>query len=51
MRLVEMAPNPVIPLHSITDEQRGFVIQGQMEFMIDGEKIAVSQGDAYFIPA
>ncbi len=51
MRLVEMAPNSVMPIHSHTDEQSGFVLQESMEFTIDGEKIVVNQGDAYFIPA
>lgn len=51
MRLVEMAPNAVLPVHSHTDEQSGFVLQGKMEFTVDGEKVTVSQGDAYFIPA
>jgi quercetin dioxygenase-like cupin family protein len=50
MRLVEMAPHAVMPIHSHTDEQSGFVLQGSMELTIDGEKIVVNQGDAYFIP-
>lgn len=39
----------VVPLHSHTHEQGGTVIEGEIEFTIDGERKTLHPGDSYII--
>ena len=48
--LVEMVPGSVVPLHSHPQEQAGYVLEGELEFTIEGEKTQVGPGGVFFIP-
>ena len=39
----------VVPLHSHIHEQGGTVIEGEIEFTIDGEREILKPGDSYII--
>ena len=39
----------VVPLHSHSHEQGGTVIEGEIEFTIDGERKRLHPGDSYII--
>jgi quercetin dioxygenase-like cupin family protein len=43
-------PGAVVPEHSHPHEQTGFVLEGTLTFLVDGEEIAVSAGDSYALP-
>ncbi len=48
--LVEMVPGSVVPAHSHPQEQAGYVLEGELEFAIAGEKTRVGPGGIFFIP-
>ena len=48
--LVTLAPNAVVPTHSHPHEQMGMMVSGTMEFTIEGETLAFSGNEMYFVP-
>jgi len=50
LNLLELAPHAVVPLHSHPHEQAGIMLEGEMEFTIDGETRTVKPGDIFIIP-
>lgn len=48
--LVEMTPGSVVPPHRHPQEQAGYVLAGELEFTIAGEKTQVGPGGVFFIP-
>ena len=48
--LVEMAPGSVVPPHSHPQEQAGYVLEGELEFTMQGESTKVGPGGVFFIP-
>ena len=46
----ELAADIEVPDHHHPEEQMGYVISGELEFVIDGEKKLCRPGDIYFIP-
>ncbi len=48
--LVEMAPGSAAPLHSHPQEQAGYVLEGELEFAMEGKKTKVGPGGVFFIP-
>jgi quercetin dioxygenase-like cupin family protein len=42
-------PGADVPEHSHHHEQAGFVYQGELTFLVDGEEIAVGTGDSYVL--
>ncbi|HEY8739363.1 MAG TPA: cupin domain-containing protein [Candidatus Dormibacteraeota bacterium] len=51
MALVDLEPNIQLQEHHHTNEQMGFLIQGQMTFTIGGETRQLNPGDTYNIPS
>ena len=43
-------PDAVVPDHSHPHEQTGYLVEGTLTFIVDGEEIPVSAGDSYAIP-
>jgi len=50
MMLLELPPGAVVPMHSHPHEQAGFIVEGEMEFTISGEKRRLQKGDFFFVP-
>lgn len=48
--VVDLDPNSEVPMHSHPHEQAGTVLEGEIEFMIAGERKLLHTGDLYFIP-
>ena len=46
---VALDEGAVVPLHSHSHEQGGTVIEGEIEFTIDGERRILQPGDSYVI--
>lgn len=40
----------VLPLHQHPHEQTGYLVSGQMDFLVDGERYIVNPGDSWNIP-
>jgi quercetin dioxygenase-like cupin family protein len=51
MAFFDLAPGASVPEHSHPHEQMGYVISGELEFEIGGEKKTCQAGDAYLIPS
>jgi quercetin dioxygenase-like cupin family protein len=47
---VRFAPNTVAPVHWHDEEQISFVLEGELEFEVGGEKRIVRRGEAVVIP-
>ena len=47
---VKLEKGAVIPPHGHPHEQTGYLISGQMEFVVDGENIIAKPGDSWNIP-
>ncbi|WP_135829383.1 cupin domain-containing protein [Halorussus halobius] len=47
----DIEPGATVPEHSHDHEQTGYVTQGTLTFLVDGEEFAVSAGDSYAIPS
>jgi quercetin dioxygenase-like cupin family protein len=47
---VRFAPNTVAPVHWHDEEQISFVLEGEFEFEVGGEKRIVRRGEAVVIP-
>jgi quercetin dioxygenase-like cupin family protein len=43
-------PGATVPEHSHPHEQSGWVYEGSLVFLVDGEEVLVSDGDSYGIP-
>jgi quercetin dioxygenase-like cupin family protein len=48
--VVDLDPGTALPMHSHPHEQLGIVIEGEIEFTIDGEVKTLKPGDVYVIP-
>lgn len=44
-------PGAVVPEHSHDNEQTGFVYEGELTFLVEGEEVVAGPGDSYAIPA
>ena len=51
LMVVELEPHSEVPLHSHPHEQAGTVLEGEIEFIIAGERKNLHAGDLYFIPS
>jgi quercetin dioxygenase-like cupin family protein len=49
--IVDLAADIEIPDHNHPHEQMGYVISGELEFNIDGQKKLCRVSDIYFIPS
>lgn len=47
---VKFEKGAVIPTHGHPHEQTGYLISGQLEFVIDGKTIIANPGDSWSIP-
>lgn len=43
-------PGAAVHEHSHHHEQTGYITQGELTFLVDGEEIVVGPGDSYVIP-
>ena len=50
LSLVEFAPRAVVEEHSHPHEQMGLMLEGEMEFIIDGQSHMVRPGQMWRIP-
>jgi len=48
--VVELDPHTHLPNHSHHHEQVGIILEGKLEFTIDGETRVLEPGDVYTIP-
>lgn len=46
----EIEPGADVPEHDHHHEQAGFVYEGELTFLVDGEEFTVGAGDGYTIP-
>ncbi len=46
----EIEPGAVVDQHSHPNEQTGFIYEGELVFLTDGEEIVCEPGDSYAIP-
>lgn len=46
----EIEPGATVAEHDHPHEQTGFVYEGELTFLVDGEEVLVGPGDAYAIP-
>jgi len=44
-------PGATVPIHSHEHEQTGFVVDGSLTFLLDGEEHVIHPGEAYVIPS
>ncbi|MBT9537459.1 MAG: cupin domain-containing protein [Nitrospirae bacterium] len=51
MTFFEFEPNAVIPSHKHPHEQITYVIEGEMEFTVEGETNVLRKGDGVVIPS
>lgn len=50
LSLVEMEPHAVIPEHSHPHEQIGYMVEGEAEFVIQGQSTWVRAGEMWRLP-
>lgn len=48
--VVELAPHTELPRHSHPHEQLGYVIEGHIQFDIDGQVHILNPGEVFIIP-
>ncbi|WP_121741991.1 cupin domain-containing protein [Natronorubrum halophilum] len=46
----EIAPDAVVDEHEHPNEQTGFIYEGELVFLVEGEEIVCGPGDSYAIP-
>lgn len=46
----EIEPGAVVDEHSHPHEQTGFIVEGELVFLVGGEEIVCGPGDSYAIP-
>ena len=51
MNMVTIEPDGVVPEHSHSNEQAGYVVRGTLILTIDGETRHLRPGDCYLAPA
>jgi len=51
MTFFEFEPNAVIPSHKHPHEQITYIIEGKMEFTIEGETMILKEGEGVVIPS
>ena len=51
LAVVELDPNAVVPEHRHENEQLGMVIEGSLEFRIEGETKRLGPGETWRIPS
>jgi len=50
LTIMEFEPNAVLPEHSHPHEQVGYMIEGEAEFVLDGESFSVTAGQMWRVP-
>jgi quercetin dioxygenase-like cupin family protein len=50
LSLVEFEPHAVVPMHDHPHEQMGILLEGQLEFVIGGERRTLRAGEMWRIP-
>lgn len=45
-----IGPGETVPEHSHEHEQAGYLTEGALTFLVDGEEVVVEAGDTYVIP-
>ncbi len=50
LNYVYFEPHAVAPMHSHAEEQMGTMLEGEMEFELNGEKRIIRPGDVYVVP-
>jgi quercetin dioxygenase-like cupin family protein len=48
--VVHLEPNTVLPTHSHPHEQISYMLEGELEFLLDEERRIMHPGDLVFIP-
>ncbi|WP_129112976.1 cupin domain-containing protein [Halegenticoccus tardaugens] len=43
-------PGATVPEHSHHHEQTGYIVEGTLTFLVDGDEVRVEAGDSYVIP-
>lgn len=51
MVLVDLDMNTIVPEHDHPHEQSGYVIEGELEFTVEGKTKNLRKGDVYLIPS
>ncbi|MFD1514805.1 cupin domain-containing protein [Halomarina rubra] len=51
LQYFHIEPGADVPEHSHPHEQTGYVVDGTLTFVVDGEELVVGPGDAYDIPS
>ena len=46
----DIEPGAEVPEHSHPHEQTGYIFEGTLTFLVDGEELEVAAGDSYAIP-
>ncbi len=49
--MIQVNPNIEVPKHQHDNEQAGYVLKGEVEMTIGGEKRVIKEGDSYVIPS
>jgi quercetin dioxygenase-like cupin family protein len=50
LSVVELAAGSEVPMHTHPHEQAGMVLEGELAFVIGGERKLLRKGDVYLIP-
>ena len=50
LTIMEFEPHTVLPEHSHPHEQVGYMIEGEAEFILDGESFSVKAGQMWRLP-
>ena len=50
LTIMEFEPNTVLPEHSHPHEQVGYMVEGEAEFVIDGQSMQVRRGQMWRLP-
>lgn len=48
---VTLRPHSAVPAHQHPHEQIGYILEGEMEMWIGGERRTIRTGDAYVVPS
>jgi len=48
---VRFQPGAVVPVHSHSHEQTGYLVSGSLRFTVAGEDRVVTQGDSWSLPS
>ncbi|MWG35110.1 cupin domain-containing protein [Halomarina oriensis] len=51
LQYFHIEPGATVPEHSHPHEQTGYVVEGTLTFVVDGEELTVEPGDGYDIPS